>query len=43
METETPKPAPILEIAWTRHANLDLAADKRTKAFSTIRKRIISA
>ncbi len=41
METETPKPAPILEIAWTRHANLDLAADKRTKAFSTIRKRII--
>ena len=41
METETPKPAPILEIAWTRHANLDLAADKRTKAFYTIRRRII--
>jgi len=41
METETPKPAPILEIAWTRHANLDLAADKRTAAFYTIRRRII--
>ena len=41
METETPKPAPILEIAWTRHANLDLAAGRRTKAFYTIRRRII--
>jgi len=41
MNTETPKPAPILEIAWTRYANLDLAADRRTKAFSTIRRRII--
>jgi hypothetical protein len=41
MDTETPKPAPILEIAWTRHANLDLAADRRTKAFYTIRRRII--
>ena len=38
METETPKPAPILEIAWTRYANLDLAADKRTAAFYSIRK-----
>ncbi|HEU0295876.1 MAG TPA: SLATT domain-containing protein [Anaerolineales bacterium] len=38
IETETPKPAPILEIAWTRYANLDLAADRRTKAFYDIRK-----
>ena len=41
METEAPKNAPILEIAWTRHANLDLAASKRTKAFYNIRKWII--
>ena len=41
MDTETPKPAPILEIAWTRHANLDQAASHRTKAFYTIRRRII--
>jgi len=41
METEAPKSAPILEIAWTRYANLDLAADKRTKAFYDIRKWII--
>lgn len=40
METEAPK-APILEIAWTRYANLDLAADKRTKGFYDIRKWII--
>ena len=38
METEAPKPAPILEIAWTRYANLDLAADRRTAAFYRIRK-----
>lgn len=38
METEAPKPAPILEIAWTRYANLDLAADRRTAAFYSIRK-----
>ena len=42
METQAPKPAPILEIAWLRHANLDLAADKRTKAFYDIRKLIIA-
>lgn len=41
METETPKNTPILEIAWTRYANLDLAADKRTKGFYDIRKWII--
>ena len=38
METETPKHAPILELAWQRHADLDLAADKRTKGFLNIRK-----
>src|SRR6185436_19009577 len=41
METEAPKPAPILEIAWTRYANLDLAADRRTAGFHKIRKWII--
>jgi len=40
METETLKTSPILEIAWTRHANLDLAAGRRTKAFYNIRKQI---
>lgn len=39
-ETETPKTAPILEIAWLRHADLDLAASRRTKAFLDIRKLI---
>jgi hypothetical protein len=38
METETPKPTPILEIAWLRHADLDLAADKRTQGFYSIRR-----
>jgi hypothetical protein len=38
METETKKTAPILEIAWTRHANLDSAALRRTKSFYGIRK-----
>ena len=41
MEYEAPKNTPILEIAWTRHANLDKAADKRTKGFYNIRKWII--
>ena len=41
METESPKPAPILEIAWTRYANLDHAADRRTASFYRIRKWII--
>jgi SMODS and SLOG-associating 2TM effector domain 1/Protein of unknown function (DUF4231) len=39
-ETETPKPAPILEIAWLRHADLDTSASRRTKAFYDIRKLI---
>lgn len=38
METETPKATPILEIAWLRHADLDLAADKRTQGFYSIRR-----
>jgi len=38
METESPKTAPILEVAWTRHANLDAAADRRTASFYSIRK-----
>jgi hypothetical protein len=37
METETPR-IPILEIAWTRHAHLDTAATRRTKAFYGIRR-----
>src|ERR1051326_1743171 len=41
METETPKAAPILEIAWTRHAHLDTAATNRTKGFYDIRRWII--
>jgi len=38
METEAPRPAPILQVAWQRHANLDLAAGRRTSAFYQIRK-----
>jgi hypothetical protein len=38
METETPRPAPILEVAWQRQANLDLAAGRRTRAFYNIRR-----
>ena len=38
MESETPKRDRILELAWQQHANLDLAADKRTKGFYDIRK-----
>jgi hypothetical protein len=37
-QIEAPKPAPILEVAWMRHAQLDLAAGRRTKAFYTIRR-----
>jgi hypothetical protein len=40
METETSTRAPILELAWQHHADLDLAADKRTKGFYDIRKQI---
>src|SRR5215831_15651222 len=41
METETPKAAPILEIAWTRYANLNSAAVRRTASFYSIRRWII--
>ena len=41
METETQKATPILEIAWTRHANLSTASDRRTKAFYRMRRWII--
>jgi hypothetical protein len=34
---ETTKRAPILELAWQLHAEMDLAADKRTKGFYSIR------
>ena len=40
METETPKRDPILELAWQNYADLDLAADKRTKGFYNIRTSI---
>lgn len=38
METETPKRDPIMELAWQNYADLDLAANKRTKGFYNIRK-----
>src|SRR5512142_2991833 len=37
METETPKNAPILEIAWTRFAQLDAASLRRTNAYKRLR------
>ncbi|HEU4746396.1 MAG TPA: SLATT domain-containing protein [Anaerolineales bacterium] len=40
METETTKTTPILEMAWQSHADLDLAADQRTRGFRDIRKTI---
>ena len=41
METEEKKSTPILEIAWTRYANLSTAAGRRTKSFYRIRRWII--
>jgi len=38
METEARKVTPILNIAWTRHAHLDSAASRRTRAFYNIRR-----
>src|SRR5215470_3869175 len=38
VETAAPKAAPILEVAWMRHAQLDQAAGNRTKAFYAIRR-----
>jgi len=37
METETPKNAPILEIAWTRFAQLDASSLRRTIAYKRLR------
>ncbi len=37
METETPKPAPVLEIAWTRYAQLDVSSLRRTRAYKRLR------
>ena len=37
METETPKPAPILEIAWTRYAQLNASSIRRTRAHRRLR------
>jgi conflict system pore-forming effector with SLATT domain len=34
----TTKPTPILQVAWQRQANLDLAAGRRTSAFYRIRR-----
>ena len=38
METEAQKATPILNIAWTRHAQLNLAASRRTRDFYNIRR-----
>lgn len=37
METETPKNTPILEVAWTRFAQLDASALRRTNAYKRLR------
>ena len=38
METETPKSAPILDVAWARVAALDAAAEKRQHAYYRMRR-----
>jgi len=38
METETPKTAPILNIAWTRVANLDAISKRRSRGHYLIRR-----
>jgi hypothetical protein len=37
METETPKPAPILNIAWTRYAQLNEVSGRRSLAYRRLR------
>ena len=37
METETPKTTPLLEIAWTRYAQLDVSSLRRTNAHKRLR------
>jgi hypothetical protein len=41
MATETQETSPILEIAWTRFAQLDAAAVRRSKAYITLRRSVI--
>ncbi len=38
METEAPKPAPILSIAWTRYAHLDAISKRRTRGHYRMRR-----
>ncbi len=38
METKTQEPAPILQIAWTRYAQLDAYSSKRTKSHLRFRR-----
>ena len=40
METESPKPSPILEIAWMRYAQLDVSSLRRTNAHKRLRATI---
>src|SRR5512138_4023891 len=37
METETPKAAPILNIAWTRYAQLNAVSSRRSRAHKRLR------
>jgi hypothetical protein len=37
METETPKTAPILNIAWTRYAQLNAVSQRRSRAYKRLR------
>jgi hypothetical protein len=37
METETPKSVPILKIAWTRYAQLNEVAKRRSRAYTRLR------
>jgi hypothetical protein len=37
LETDTPKTSPILEIAWTRYAQLDASSLRRTRAHKRLR------
>ena len=38
MQTQQEQPTPILEIAWTRFAQMDAYAKKRTKAHLNLRR-----
>ena len=41
METETPKPSPILNIAWARFSELDTTALARSKSHMRMRRWIV--